>query len=147
MTKAQALLAILEGSTVTVALHNVGDPNQKEYYTTTHIFGFELWDVPRSDSIVRENKIAKNYVGLFDNLATLEKKELRKYNPTKQRISIVRDDAEKVFIPDSVWAGLKISSPRKDQKLFLQCLNILFNRYKVRLAGMEDFNVIRKFWK
>ena len=147
MTKALDLLHLLEGSTVTVALQNVGDPSQKEFYKTTHIFGFELWDVPTSDPIVSENKIAKNYVGLFNNLATIQKKKIRKYNPTKQRISIVRDDVEKVFIPDSVWAGLKISNPRKDQKLFLQCLYILFNKYKVRLVGMEDFNIIRKFWE
>ena len=147
MTKAQVLLSLLEGSTVTVALHNVGDPNQQEYYTTTHIFGFELWDVPSDDPIVSENRIAKNYVGLFNNLATIQKKKIRKYNSTKHRISIVRDDVEKVYIPDSVWAGLKISNPRKDQKLLMQCLSILFSEYKVRLAGMEDFNVIRKFWE
>lgn len=147
MTKAQEFLHLLEGSTVTVALHNVGDPGQKEFYKTTHIFGFELWDVPSEDPIVSENRTAKNYVSLFSNLATIQKKKIRKYNSTKQRISIVRDDVEKIFIPDSVWAGLKISNPREDQRLLLQCLYILFNKYKVRLAGMEDFNVIRKFWE
>lgn len=145
MNKAQAFLSLCEGSLVTVALHNPGVPKEV-YYENTHIFGFELWDVPREDEIVSGNRLAKSYVGLYENLATIDKKAIREYNSTKQRISIERSTAEKIFIPDNVWIKLKIHKPREDQKLFLQCLNILYSKHKVRLAGMEDFNNIRNFW-
>jgi hypothetical protein len=147
MTKAQALLSFLEEYKVIVALHNPGSPEQKEYYVNTHIFNFELWDVPSDDPIVSESKVAKSYVGLFNNAIVIDKKAIRKFNSSKERISIERNNAAKIYIPDSVWNQLKISKPRDDQKLLLQCLNILFKLYGVRIFGMEDFNNIKRFWE
>jgi hypothetical protein len=146
MNKAQLFLSFCEDYTVTVALHNPGSPEQKDYYVNTHIFNFELWDVPSDDPIVSGNKLAKNYVGLFNNLTTIVKKDIRKYNSTKQRISIELDTASKIFIPDNVWNQLKIVKPKRDQKLFLQCLSILYKQYKVRIMGMEDSSNIENFW-
>jgi len=108
MSRAKAFLHFLEGYTITVALHNPGSPDQKEYYVNTHIFNFELWDVPSEDPIVKGNRKVTSYIGLFNNIAVINKKDIRKYNSTKQRISIERSTAEKIYIPDSVWVRLKI---------------------------------------
>lgn len=147
MSKALQLLSLLEGHSVTVALHDFGVPTTKgKQFINTDIFGFELWDVPSEDPIVADNKVAKNYVSLFSNLTVIEKKEIRKYNATKQRIGLERSRVEKVYIPDSVWSRLKISSPNADQKLFMQCLYILYKSYNVRIVGMSEMNRIEILW-
>jgi hypothetical protein len=147
MTKARSFLSLCEDYTVTVALHDPGHIEDNEYYANAHIFGFELWGVPSIDPIVSKNRVVKSYVGLFNNMVVISKKDIRKYNLTKQRIFIERSRAERVYIPDKVWKDLNISEPRKDQKLLLQCLYILYKSYKVRIFGMQDFSNITRFWE
>jgi hypothetical protein len=141
MTKAQTLLLSLnEERIITVALHNpVSKNSDGEYYTNADIFGFELWDVPYNDTVIKGKRISTNYAGLFNNLTPISKKEIKKYNSSKQRISFERARVEKVFIPDKVWNQLKIYHPRSDQKIFMQCLYLLFKNYNVRIVGIEDF--------
>jgi hypothetical protein len=149
MSKAQDfLLLFCEGHTVTVALHDLGSSagGKADLYVNTDIFGFELWDVPSEDPIVADNRVAKNYVGLFNNLTVIDKKEIRKYNSTKQRISLERSKVEKVFIPDRIWVRLSIPKPSADQKLFMQCLYLLFRDFKVRIVGMSDQFKIDRLW-
>ena len=145
MSKAGFFLSLCEDHLVTVALH---DPvsSSKNHYTNADFFGFELWDVPSSDPIVADHRIAKNYVGLFNNLAVIDKKDIRKYNSTKQRIGFERARVEKVYIPDNVWTRLKINNPREDQKIILQCLYLLFKNYGVRIVGMDDLRKIDSLW-
>ena len=147
MTKSSLFLSLCEEYLVTVALHDPGHIENGEYYVNAHIFGFELWNVPSTDSIVKDNRIVKSYVGLYNNMAVIDKKEILKYNPTKRRIFIERSRAERVYIADKVWNDLKISEPRKDQKLLLQCLYILYKLHKVRIFGMQDFRIITRFWE
>jgi len=147
VTKSSLFLSLCEESLVTVALHNPGTLVDDEYYTNAHIFGFELWNVPSTDPIVKDNRIVKSYVGLYNNMAVIDKKEILKYNRTKRRISIERSRAERIYIADKVWKDLKITEPRKEQELLLQCLYILYKLYKVRIFGMQDFRIITRFWE
>jgi len=147
MSKARFFLSLCEEHLVTVALHDPGSPFKNNYYTNADIFGFELWDVPSSDPIVADHKIAKNYVGLFNNLVSeIDKKDICKYNSTKQRIGLERARVEKIYIPDNVWIKLKIDKPRKDQKILLQCLYLLFKNYGVRIIGINDMRKIDSLW-
>lgn len=146
MSKAQDFLSLCEERLVTVALHDPGYKGDDGYYARADIFGFELWDVPYEDALLKGIKLARNYVSLFSNMTSIQKKDIRKYNLSKQRIGFPRSRVERIFIPDKVWTRLKISNPREDQKLLMQCLYILFKTHKVRVAAIQDSSVIEYFW-
>lgn len=146
VSKAQYFISLCEERLVTVALHDPGSKEDNGYYSNADIFGFELWDVPYEDSIIKGKRISKNYVGLFNNMIPILKKDIRKYNLSKQRIGFERSRVERIYIPDKVWSQLKITNPRADQKLLMQCLYILYKSHNVRIAAMQDMATIEYFW-
>lgn len=140
MSKASSFLSSLqEERSIRIALHDPGT----SFYRNAVVLYFELWDVPSTDPVLNDRREAKSYVGLFQNMQVIHKRKVLKYNSTKQRIGLERDRFSRIFIPDSVWKKVHILEPREDQKIFMQCVYLLYEKYGVRILGMEDMYKIR----